>query len=165
MLLCVFLPSLPFPFPFAKDYVQACEVIGTVTKHGLEWSSDQHIQTNFAGVAACLEDTHLPLKVQGALALQEMVLALPSVREAVAPDIAKVVQSKSHGSPFTRITLMMMIYSTVEVGRRDRFGRVELGLGSDRRYVSRRADAGCSTTCAALVRDVYEVDQENVERE
>jgi len=42
------------------------------------WSSDQHIHTNFAGVAACLEDSHLPVKVQGALSLQEMVLALPA---------------------------------------------------------------------------------------
>ncbi|KAJ7238434.1 armadillo-type protein [Mycena rebaudengoi] len=52
----------------------ACEVLGTVTKERLERSSEENLSTRFRAVAAALDDPKLPVRVQAALALTEMVI-------------------------------------------------------------------------------------------
>ncbi|RDB14686.1 hypothetical protein Hypma_016434 [Hypsizygus marmoreus] len=70
----------------------ACEVVGTVTKAGLQWSNDENLNVNFRAVAAALDDPEFPVRVNAALALTELVLAYESVRAAVGPQVAKVIQ-------------------------------------------------------------------------
>ncbi|KAJ6622613.1 armadillo-type protein [Mycena sp. CBHHK59/15] len=70
----------------------ACEVLGTVTKEGLTWSSEEHLNVHFRAVAAALDDPEFPVRVQAALALTEMVILHDSVKTAVAPQVGKVIQ-------------------------------------------------------------------------
>ncbi|KNZ72327.1 putative importin [Termitomyces sp. J132] len=51
----------------------ACEVVGTVTKSGLVWSNEEHLNANFRAVAAALDDPELPVRVNAALAITELV--------------------------------------------------------------------------------------------
>ncbi|KAF9046357.1 armadillo-type protein [Panaeolus papilionaceus] len=70
----------------------AIEIVGTMTKQGFQWSTPQLLREHFEAVARSLDDPEFPVKVQAALALTEMVQAYESVREAVAPQIGKVIQ-------------------------------------------------------------------------
>ncbi|KAJ6585487.1 armadillo-type protein [Mycena capillaripes] len=81
-------------FTSAEGYMRAiaCEVLGTVTKEGMKWSSPEHLNTHFRLVAAALDDPEFPVRVQAALALTEMILVHEEVKEAVAPQVGKVIQ-------------------------------------------------------------------------
>ncbi|KAG6900147.1 hypothetical protein C0993_002296 [Termitomyces sp. T159_Od127] len=81
-------------FTSAEPYLRAiaCEVVGTVTKSGLVWSSQEHLDANFRAVAAALDDPELPVRVNAALAITELVTAHESVRTAVGPQVGKVIQ-------------------------------------------------------------------------
>ncbi|KAJ7133547.1 armadillo-type protein [Mycena epipterygia] len=70
----------------------ACEVLGTVTKEGLKWSSDEHLSVHFRAIAAALDDPEFPVRVQAALALTEMIILHDSVKTAVSPQVGKVIQ-------------------------------------------------------------------------
>ncbi|KAJ7490549.1 armadillo-type protein [Mycena latifolia] len=70
----------------------ACEVVGTVTKEGLKWSSEEHLNVHFRAVAAGLDDPEFPVRVQAALALTEMIILYDSVKTAVSPQVGKVIQ-------------------------------------------------------------------------
>ncbi|KAJ7787849.1 hypothetical protein B0H14DRAFT_2628944 [Mycena olivaceomarginata] len=67
-----------------------CEVLGTVTKEALQWSSDEHLNVNFRTVAAELDDPEFPVRVQAALALTEMVLFQDGRVAASQEDAARV---------------------------------------------------------------------------
>lgn len=45
-----------------------------MAKSGLKLSTPENIQANCQGANACLDDTEIPVKVQGAPALIEMIL-------------------------------------------------------------------------------------------
>ncbi|KAJ7250056.1 armadillo-type protein [Mycena haematopus] len=81
-------------FASPEGYMRAiaCEVLGTFTKEGLKWSSDEHLNVNFRAVAAALDDPEFPVRVQAALALTEMILLYDSVKKAVSPQVGKVIQ-------------------------------------------------------------------------
>lgn len=79
------------PEPYMRAI--ACEVLGTVEKSGIKWSNEQNLRSHFTGVAACLDDPELPVRVHAALALTEMVTNHESVKEAVAPQVGKVIQT------------------------------------------------------------------------
>ncbi|KAG5721602.1 hypothetical protein E4T56_gene12891 [Termitomyces sp. T112] len=70
----------------------ACEVVGTVTKSGLVWSNEEHLNANFRAVAAALDDPELPVRVNAALAITELVTVHESVRTAVGLQVGKVIQ-------------------------------------------------------------------------
>ncbi|CAK5283934.1 unnamed protein product [Mycena citricolor] len=78
------------PEPYMRAI--ACEVTGTFVKEGLKWTSDENLNVQSRAVAAALDDVELPVRVQGALALTEMIVLYESVRTAVAPQVGKVVQ-------------------------------------------------------------------------
>ncbi|KAK7048757.1 importin N-terminal domain-containing protein [Favolaschia claudopus] len=80
-------------FSSPEGYMRAiaCEVVGTFTKENLSWS-DEHLNVNFRAVAAALDDPEFPVRVQAALALTEMIVLHDSVKNAVAPQVGKVVQ-------------------------------------------------------------------------
>ncbi|KIP02790.1 hypothetical protein PHLGIDRAFT_95597 [Phlebiopsis gigantea 11061_1 CR5-6] len=91
-----FLVSHVLPeFTAQEPYMRAiaCEVLGTIEKSGLQWSSEQHLRAHFTAVATCLDDPELPVRVHAALALTEMVTNHETVKEAVAPQVGKVIQT------------------------------------------------------------------------
>jgi len=72
--------------------IQALEILGTATKHGLTWSNkavcissfwkveadvagmEQNLEHHFTIIVSSLDDPELPVRVQAALALTELVL-------------------------------------------------------------------------------------------
>ncbi|KAJ7069358.1 armadillo-type protein [Mycena amicta] len=70
----------------------ACEVVGTVTKEGLTWSSEENLSVNFRAVATALDDPEFVVRVQAALALTELIIVHDSVKKAVSPQVGKVIQ-------------------------------------------------------------------------
>ncbi|KAJ6583909.1 armadillo-type protein [Mycena vulgaris] len=84
----------PDEFSSPDGYMRAiaCEVVGTVTKEGLKWTSEANLSVHFRAVAAGLDDPEFPVRVQAALALTEMIILYDSVKTAVAPQVGKVIQ-------------------------------------------------------------------------
>ncbi|KAA1474736.1 ARM repeat-containing protein [Dentipellis sp. KUC8613] len=70
----------------------ACEVLGTVERANIQWASEEHLSAHFRAAAAAIDDAELPVRVQAALALVEMVGAHEQIKEAVAPQVGKVIQ-------------------------------------------------------------------------
>ncbi|KDR83035.1 hypothetical protein GALMADRAFT_238799 [Galerina marginata CBS 339.88] len=83
-------PELESKEPFLRAI--ALEIVGTVTKQGLVWSSEEILHKHFQAVFRALDDEAFPVKVQAALALTEMITAHETVRVAVAPQVGKVIQ-------------------------------------------------------------------------
>ncbi|EGN93981.1 hypothetical protein SERLA73DRAFT_115471 [Serpula lacrymans var. lacrymans S7.3] len=84
------LPEFSAPEPYLRAI--ACEVLGTVVKAGLLWSNEENLNNHSRAVAMALDDPELPVRVQAALALTEMIVIHESVKEAVAPQVGKVIQ-------------------------------------------------------------------------
>ncbi|KAF8125741.1 armadillo-type protein [Boletus edulis] len=84
-----------FPeFTASEPYMRAiaCEVLGTVVKHNLEWSNPENLARHSNAVGNALDDPELPVRVQAALALAQMVAAYESVRTAVSPRVGEVIR-------------------------------------------------------------------------
>ncbi|RXW25385.1 hypothetical protein EST38_g469 [Candolleomyces aberdarensis] len=84
-------PALSASEPYLRAI--ALEILGTVVKHGLQWSNPQQLMSHSQAAAQALDDSEFPVQVQGALALTEMVTAYDEVRQAVAPQVGKVVHA------------------------------------------------------------------------
>ncbi|PPQ95282.1 hypothetical protein CVT26_014856 [Gymnopilus dilepis] len=78
-------PELESPEPYLRAI--ALEILGTVTKQGLIWSSEEILSKHFQATFRALDDEQFPVKVQAALALTEMIVAYDSVRKAVSPQV------------------------------------------------------------------------------
>ncbi|KAJ7024481.1 armadillo-type protein [Mycena alexandri] len=78
-------------FASPEGYMRAiaCEVLGTMTKEGVKWTSDER---QFRAVTAALDDQELPVRMQVALTLTEMVVLYDSIKTAVSPQVGKVIQ-------------------------------------------------------------------------
>ncbi|KAK2463383.1 hypothetical protein APHAL10511_004609 [Amanita phalloides] len=70
----------------------ACEILGTVTKTGIIWSTEENLGVQYRAVISLLDDPQLPVRVHAALALTELVVNNESVKTAVAPQVGKVIQ-------------------------------------------------------------------------
>ncbi|KAG6330261.1 hypothetical protein ID866_8829 [Astraeus odoratus] len=84
------LPEFTVNEPYLRS--MACEVLGTVVKHGIQWSIPENLEKHSHAVAAALDDPDLPVRVQAALALTKMAEVYDSVRDAIAPQVGKVIQ-------------------------------------------------------------------------
>lgn len=82
-------PEFTAPEPYLRAI--ACEVLGTVEKCQMTWSSEENINQHFRAVAACMDDPELPVRVQAVLALTELVTVHEPIRKAVAPSVEKVI--------------------------------------------------------------------------
>ena len=88
---------------------QALEIVGTVTRHRFQWSSEELLGKHFQVIFRLLDDDSFPVKVNAALCLTEMIIAYESgmsdlccknwliditrtVHKAVAPQVGKVIQ-------------------------------------------------------------------------
>ncbi|KAJ3711727.1 armadillo-type protein [Lentinula raphanica] len=83
-------PEFASPEPYLRGI--ACEVVGTVAKHGLEWNSEENLNSNFRAIAGALDDPEFPVKVHAALSLTELIVSQETVRNQVAPQVGKVIQ-------------------------------------------------------------------------
>ncbi|KAG1858851.1 armadillo-type protein [Suillus subluteus] len=84
------LPEFTSQEPYLRSV--ACEVLGVVTKAGITWAAEENLNNHSRAVALALDDQELPVRVQAALAITELVLVHDSVRDAVSPQVGKVVQ-------------------------------------------------------------------------
>ena len=87
----VFCPSPCLKFIFSP-VAQAFEIFGTLTKSGLQWSNQEHLGQHFHAILAALDDPEVPVRVQAALGISELVQAHEIIRKEVAPQIGKVIQ-------------------------------------------------------------------------
>ncbi|KAG2092282.1 armadillo-type protein [Suillus discolor] len=74
------------------EQFMACEVLGVVTKAGITWATEENLNNHSCAVALALDDQELPVRVQAALAITELVVIYDSVRDAISPQVGKVVQ-------------------------------------------------------------------------
>ncbi|EIM81399.1 ARM repeat-containing protein [Stereum hirsutum FP-91666 SS1] len=84
-----------FPsFTAPEGYLRAiaCEVLGTVERATIQWDNEENLINHFRAVCVCLDDPELPVRIQAALALTELITSHDSVKEAVAPQVGKVIQ-------------------------------------------------------------------------
>ncbi|KAG2106647.1 armadillo-type protein [Suillus discolor] len=84
------LPEFTSQEPYLRSV--ACEVLGVVTKAGITWATEENLNNHSRAVALALDDQELPVRVQAALAITELVVIHDSVRDAVSPQVGKVVQ-------------------------------------------------------------------------
>ncbi|KAG1889690.1 armadillo-type protein [Suillus fuscotomentosus] len=84
------LPEFTSQEPYLRSV--ACEVLGVVTKAGIAWATEENLNNHSRAVALALDDQELPVRVQAALAITELVVVHDSVRDAVSPQVGKVVQ-------------------------------------------------------------------------
>ncbi|KAG1798071.1 armadillo-type protein [Suillus plorans] len=84
------LPEFTSQEPYLRSV--ACEVLGVVTKAGIAWVTEENLNNHSRAVALALDDQELPVRVQAALAITELVVIHDSVRDAVSPQVGKVVQ-------------------------------------------------------------------------
>jgi hypothetical protein len=71
----------------------ACEVLGVATKAGITWTTEENLNDHSRTVALALDDRELAVRLQAALAITELVVVHDSVRDAVSPQVGKVVQA------------------------------------------------------------------------
>ncbi|GAW02680.1 nonsense-mediated mrna decay protein [Lentinula edodes] len=83
-------PEFASPEPYLRGI--ACEVVGTVAKHGMEWMNEENLNSNFRAIARALDDPEFPVKVHAALSLTELIVSQDTVRNQVAPQVGKVIQ-------------------------------------------------------------------------
>ncbi|KAF9527513.1 armadillo-type protein [Crepidotus variabilis] len=83
-------PELESTEPYLRAI--ALEIIGTVTRHGFVWSSEEILGKHFQVVFNSLDYDSFPVKINAILALTEMITANDTVRKAVAPQVGKVIQ-------------------------------------------------------------------------
>ncbi|KAI5123131.1 hypothetical protein M0805_000834 [Coniferiporia weirii] len=83
-------PEFNSPLPYMRSI--AVEVIGTIEKNEMQWANEANLVTASRSVAGLLDDAELPVRVQAALSLTEMVTAHDSVEAAVRPQVGKVIQ-------------------------------------------------------------------------
>ncbi|KAF9065181.1 armadillo-type protein [Rhodocollybia butyracea] len=97
-------PEFSSPEPYLRSI--ACEVVGTVAKNGMTWSSEENLNANFHAVATALDDQEFPVRVHAALALTELIVSQESVRNQVAPQVGKVIQDLLKLSDETDIDIL-----------------------------------------------------------
>ena len=106
-------PEFAAPEPYMRGI--ASEVLGTVVKSGFKFANKEALQQALTAVAGLIDDGELPVRVHATLTLTEMVIHsqfgeciaccvdvggsgpnvwFGAVKEAVAPQVGKVIQSK-----------------------------------------------------------------------
>ena len=98
------LPALKSPEPFLR--LRACEVIRTFDHAGMKWQTGQTLETAFRGVMDCIMDAELPVRVQAAEAMGELV-AHDEVHAAMAPNAGRLMQELLKLSDETDLDVLM----------------------------------------------------------
>ena len=65
------LPAFTAPEPYMR--MIACEIIANVMKVKMKWTNPENLEKSFRAITVALKDVELPVRVQAALALVEMI--------------------------------------------------------------------------------------------
>lgn len=98
------LPILKAQEPFLR--LRACETIHAFDNVGMKWQTSESLETAFRGVMDCIMDTELPVRVQAAEAMGELV-AHDEVHNAVAPNAGRLMQELLKLSDETDLDVLM----------------------------------------------------------
>lgn len=98
------LPALQSPHAFLR--LGACAAIQTFDHAGMKWTSSEHLEAAFRGVMECMMDTELPVRVQAAEAIGELV-AHDEVHNAMAPNAGRLMQELLKLSDETDLDVLM----------------------------------------------------------
>lgn len=83
------IPELQSPHAFLR--LRACAMVQTFDHGGLKWSNPASLEAAFRGVMACILDKELPVRVQAAEAIGELV-AHDEVHASMAPNAGRLMQ-------------------------------------------------------------------------
>lgn len=83
------LPELQSPHAFLR--LRACSMVQTFDRGGLKWSQESSLETAFRGVMECILDKELPVRVQAAEAIGELI-AHDEVHASMAPNAGRLMQ-------------------------------------------------------------------------
>jgi hypothetical protein len=83
------LPEFTSQEPYLRSV--ACEVFGVVTKASITRNTEENLNNHSCAVTLALDITN-SVRVQAALAITELFVLHDSVRDAVSPQVGKVVQ-------------------------------------------------------------------------
>lgn len=98
------LPSLKSPHAFLR--LRACAVVQTFDQAGMKWQTTQSLETAFQGVMECIMDKELPVRIQAAEAIGELI-AHDEVHNAMAPNAGRLMQELLKLSDETDLDVLM----------------------------------------------------------
>lgn len=98
------LPALKSPEPFLR--LRACAAVQTFDQAGLKWHTNESLETALRGVMDCIMDSELPVRVQAASAMGELV-AHDEVHNAMAPNAGRLMQELLKLSDETDLDVLM----------------------------------------------------------
>jgi len=98
------LPALRSPHAFLR--LRACAAVQTFDHAGMKWTSGETLETALRGVMDCMLDTELPVRVQAAEAMGELV-AHDEVHNAMAPNAGRLMQELLKLSDETDLDVLM----------------------------------------------------------
>ncbi|WFD45065.1 Nonsense-mediated mRNA decay protein 5 [Malassezia psittaci] len=98
------LPLLKSPEAFLR--LRACAAIQTFDQAGLKWQSHQSLESALHGVMDCIMDSELPVRVQAASAMGELI-AHDEVHNAIAPNAGRLMQELLKLSDETDMDVLM----------------------------------------------------------
>ncbi|WFD01157.1 Nonsense-mediated mRNA decay protein 5 [Malassezia yamatoensis] len=86
--------------------LRACAAIQTFDQAGLKWQSHESLESALRGVMDCIMDTELPVRVQAASAIGELV-AHDEVHNAISPNAGRLMQELLKLSDETDMDVLM----------------------------------------------------------
>ncbi|WFD32761.1 Nonsense-mediated mRNA decay protein 5 [Malassezia sp. CBS 17886] len=98
------IPTLSSPDGFLRR--RACSVVQAFDAAGMKWHSGQTLEAAFRGVMDCIVDPELPVRVQAAEAVGELV-AHDEVHAAMAPNAGRLMQELLKLSDETDLDVLM----------------------------------------------------------
>ena len=98
------LPALKSPEPFLR--LRACAAVQTFDQAGLKWTTNESLEMALRGVMDCIMDPELPVRVQAASAMGELV-AHDEVHSAMAPNAGRLMQELLKLSDETDLDVLM----------------------------------------------------------
>ena len=86
-------------------FSKALEIVGTVTRHGFDWSSEELFGKHFQVVFRLLDDESFPVRVNAVLCLTEMITAYEAGKLTLARSITELLM---HVEQFARLCLLRL---------------------------------------------------------
>lgn len=98
------LPSLKSPHAHLR--LRACACVQTFDQAGMKWHTNEALETAFRGVMDCIMDSEVPVRVQAAEAIGELI-AHDEVHNAMAPNAGRLMQELLKLSDDTDLDVLM----------------------------------------------------------
>lgn len=123
------LPTYAHPEGFMRSI--ALDVLVAVEKAEFNWPAPEALEPHYRAALAALDDADLPTRVQGAIAIADMVSRHESVRGELSGGIGKVIQGARPVVPLVVCSCVRVDRPAEAVGR-DGHGRAQQLHGDPR---------------------------------